>query len=64
MSKYEPSFIERLAETLHLIPDLHGADEDSLPPIREPGNLTDYPPPEKWDEARDHVTHLLRGNKK
>lgn len=21
-------------------------------------------PPEKWDEARDHVTHLLRGNKK
>ena len=20
-------------------------------------------PPEKWDEARDHVTHLLRGNK-
>ena len=21
-------------------------------------------PPEKWDETRDHVTHLLRGNKK
>lgn len=21
-------------------------------------------PPDKWDEARDHVTHLLRGNKK
>jgi len=50
MSKHEPSFIERLAETLHLIPDLHGAGEDELPPIREPGNLTDYPPPERWDD--------------
>jgi hypothetical protein len=26
MAKHEPSFIERLAETLHLIPDLHGAE--------------------------------------
>lgn len=49
MSKHEPSFIERLAETLHLIPNLHGADGDDLPPIVEPGELTSYPPPEKWD---------------
>ncbi len=49
MAQHTPSFIERLAETLHLIPNLHGADGDELPPIMEPGNLTDYPPPEKWD---------------
>jgi len=50
MSKHEPSFIERLAETLHLIPNLHGAGEDDIPPIRPAGNLTDYPPPERWDD--------------
>ncbi len=50
MPKHTPSFIERLAETLHLIPNLHGADGDELPPIREAGNLTDYPPPERWDD--------------
>ncbi len=50
MKGHHPSFIERLAETLHLIPNHHGADGDELPPIQEPGNLTDYPPPEKWDD--------------
>jgi hypothetical protein len=49
MSKHTPSFIEKVAEKLHLIPDLHGAMDDDLPPIVEPGNLTNYPPPEKWD---------------
>lgn len=49
MTKHTPSFIERLAETLHLIPNLHGG-EDDLPPIMEPGKLTDYPPPEMWDD--------------
>jgi anaerobic selenocysteine-containing dehydrogenase len=54
MPKHTPSFIERLAETLHLIPDLHGADGDVLPPIVGPGNLTDYPPPEKWDDWTEY----------
>src|SRR5438034_1781535 len=54
MSKHEPSFIERLAETLHLIPDLHGAEGDVLPPMMEPGNLTDYPPPERWDDWTEY----------
>jgi anaerobic selenocysteine-containing dehydrogenase len=49
MSKHEPSLIERLAETLHLIPNLHGEHGDDLPPIVEPGELTSYPPPEQWD---------------
>ena len=49
MSKHSPSFIEAIAEKLHLIPNLHGEDGEALPPIVEPGNLTDYPPPDKWD---------------
>jgi len=48
--KHTPSFIERLAETLHLIPNLHSEETDDIPPIREAGNLTDYPPPERWDD--------------
>jgi anaerobic selenocysteine-containing dehydrogenase len=50
MASHKPSFIEAVAEKLHLIPNLHGATGDDLPPIVEPGNLTDYPPPEKWDD--------------
>jgi hypothetical protein len=49
MSNHNPTFIERIAESLHLIPNLHGEDGEALPPIVEPGKLTDYPPPEKWD---------------
>lgn len=50
MPQHTPSLIERLAETLHLIPNLHEFEDEALPPIVEPGNLTDYPPPEKWDD--------------
>src|SRR3954447_19132188 len=65
MSKHTPSLIERLAETLHLIPNLHGEDGDELPPIMEPGNLTDYPPPEKWDDWTEYeATSGLRRKKK
>ena len=54
MPKHKPSLIERLAETLHLIPNLHGFEDEALPPIVEPGNLTDYPPPEKWDDWTEY----------
>ena len=50
MAKHSLSWIETVAEKLHLIPNLHDAVEtDDLPPITEPGKLTDYPPPERWD---------------
>ncbi len=52
--KHKPSFIESLAEKLHLIPNLHGANHDALPPIVGPGKLTDYPPPEKWDDWTEY----------
>jgi hypothetical protein len=46
----QPGLIERIAEKLKIIPDLHKADEQLLPSLTQPGKLTDYPPPEQWVE--------------
>jgi hypothetical protein len=61
MTRHTPSFIESLAEKLHLIPNLHG-EIDELPPIVEPGKLTDYPPPDKWDDWTEY--EALSGQKR
>ena len=61
MRKHKPSFIESLAEKLHLIPNLHD-EVDELPPIVEPGKLTDYPPPDKWDNWTEY--DALSGQKR
>ena len=53
-TKFKPTFIEKLAEQLHLIPNLHDEVESELPPMQEPGKLTDYPPPEKWDDWTEY----------
>lgn len=50
IKKIPPTFIEKLAETLHLIPNLHKEQEAALPRLSEPGKLTDYPPPDQWDD--------------
>lgn len=47
--QHKPTFIERLAEQLKVIPDLHKPDPEPVPRIQEPGKLTSYPPPDKWD---------------
>jgi len=49
-SKHKPGLIENIAEKLHLIPKLHDEIESELPRLTEPGQLTDYPPPDKWDD--------------
>jgi hypothetical protein len=55
MIKHKPSLIERIAEKLHLIPNLHDEQEaDFLPRLTEPGELTSYPPPEKWDDWTEY----------
>ncbi|MFK8103640.1 MAG: molybdopterin-dependent oxidoreductase [Saprospiraceae bacterium] len=59
MGKFKPSFIERIAEKIGLIQDLHSAEEEPLERITEPGKLTQFPPMEQWDdwveyEAKDH----------
>ena len=59
--KHKPSLIESLAEKLHLIPNLHN-EVDELPPIVGPGKLTDYPPPDKWDDWTEY--EALSGQKR
>ncbi len=49
-TKHKPTLIEKIAESLHLIPNLHKNGKDQLPRLTEPGKLTNYPPPEKWDD--------------
>jgi anaerobic selenocysteine-containing dehydrogenase len=52
--QHKPSFIEKIAEKLNLIPDLHQEKVTELPSLTEPGKLTDYPPPEQWDDWVEH----------
>lgn len=53
--KHKPSFIETIAEKLGIIENLHPrAEEFELPQINEPGELTNYPPPEKWDDWTEY----------
>jgi hypothetical protein len=54
MNKHNPSFIERIAEKLHLIENLHKEESVELPRLTEPGDLTSYPPPEKWDDWTEY----------
>ncbi|HEX8250836.1 MAG TPA: molybdopterin-dependent oxidoreductase [Pyrinomonadaceae bacterium] len=62
MQKHNPSFIERIAEKLHLIENLHKEDAVELPSLTEPGELTSYPPPEKWDDWTEY--EALSGQKR
>ena len=51
---HKPSLLERMAEKLRLIPDLHHNRQTELPSLTEPGKLTSYPPPERWDDWTEH----------
>ncbi len=51
---HQPSLIERIAESLKLIPNLHQDEGDPLPRITEPGNLEAYPPPDQWDNWEEY----------
>ena len=41
-------FIEKFAENMGVIPKLDNEDS-KIEPIKDPGDLSNYPPPEKWD---------------
>ena len=45
----ESTWIEKMAQRIGLIPDL---TEKKIPDseMREPGPLSDYPTPDKWDD--------------
>jgi anaerobic selenocysteine-containing dehydrogenase len=49
MNKRKHSIIERIAETLRIIPNLHKEEEAPEKRLAEAGDLTKFPPPEKWD---------------
>ncbi|MEZ4952530.1 MAG: molybdopterin-dependent oxidoreductase [Saprospiraceae bacterium] len=54
--KHKPSFIEKIAESIGLIPDLH-KEEDYAPQVNsltEPGDLTKYPPPDQWHDWTEY----------
>ena len=52
--KHKPSVIEKIAESLRIIPGLHEMEDAQIPRITEPGDLTSYPPPEKWDNWEEY----------
>ncbi|REJ78888.1 MAG: formate dehydrogenase [Acidobacteria bacterium] len=51
---HKPSFIESIAEKLGIIEDLHPEAFEGLPRLTEPGDLTNYPPPDKWDDWTEY----------
>ena len=52
--QHKPNFIEKIAEKLRLIPDLHKDRSTDLEHLSEPGNLTKFPPPDQWDDWVEH----------
>lgn len=52
--KHKPTLIEKIAESIGVIPNLHEEYGPDLDRLTEPGNLTDYPPPEKWDNWEEY----------
>jgi anaerobic selenocysteine-containing dehydrogenase len=52
--KHKPSFIESIAEKLGFIENLHKFEAEEIPRINEPGELQNFPPPEKWDDWTEY----------
>lgn len=52
--KHKPTLLEKIAESLKLIPNLHQGKDSDLHRLTEPGKLTDYPPPDKWDDWTEY----------
>jgi anaerobic selenocysteine-containing dehydrogenase len=50
MNKRKHTIIERIAEKLRIIPNLHKEEAPPVERLTEPGKLTQFPPPEKWDD--------------
>lgn len=50
MGHKKPSFIEKIAEKLKIIPDLHGDWGTPADRLTEEGDLTNFPPHEQWND--------------
>ncbi|MBF0279142.1 MAG: molybdopterin-dependent oxidoreductase [SAR324 cluster bacterium] len=53
-TKSAPTLVEKIAEKLHLIPNLHEDAASELPRMAEPGDLSKYPPPDRWDDWTEY----------
>lgn len=55
MGKHKPSLIEKIAESIGLIPNLHPTQQEPpLERLQEGSALANYPPPEKWDDWTEY----------
>ncbi len=64
MANHETSFIEKLAEGMGLIPNLH-KEVSAIKSLTEPGKLVQYPPPDQWDNWEEYeATGWARKEKK
>ncbi len=54
MYKHKPTLLERIAESLKLIPNLHQGKQSDIHRLTEPGKLTNYPPPDQWDDWTEY----------
>ena len=52
--KHKPSVIEKIAESLKIIPSLHEEEGAQIPRLTEPGKLTSYPPPDQWNDWSEY----------
>lgn len=50
MGHKKPSFIEKIAEKIGLIPDLHKEQPQPVERLTEKGKLTKFPPMEQWND--------------
>lgn len=55
--QHKPTVIEKIAEKLRLIPNLHGDRTTRLEKVAPEGKLTNYPPPDQWDDWVEHDPH-------
>ncbi len=62
--KHKPSLIESIAEKLGIIDNLHVEEEFEIPRMNEPGELANYPPPEKWDDWTEYEAKSGHGREK
>ncbi len=50
MGYKKPSMLEKIAQKLKIIPDLHSNNGTDLERLTEEGKLTDFPPPDQWND--------------
>lgn len=64
MNHPKRSAIEKIASALKLIPNIDSEEHESLTALREPGDLTKFPPPESWDHWEEYDPHAWPLKKK